>query len=81
MIWTLFREEGITMASILTAIGMTVSALIEALPLGGGVEGGGKPLPKDEKDLKEWIKNELKALSSLPGRYGVKAAEVWPGIF
>ena len=38
-----------------------------------GEEGGGKPSPKDEKGLKEWIKNKLKALSSLPGRSGVKA--------
>ena len=34
----------------------------------------------DEKGLKEWIKNTLKALSSLPGRLRVKAVEALPGI-
>ena len=34
---TLFREQGITIASILTAIGMAISVLVEALLPGGGV--------------------------------------------
>ena len=47
---TLFREQGITIASILRAIGMAISVLIEALlPGGGGVTSRGPPLPKDEK--------------------------------
>ena len=48
---TLFREQGITIASILTAIGVLVEAL---LPGGGGAvtSGGGEP-PKDEAGLKE----------------------------
>ena len=58
--------------------------LVEALlPGGGGGALGGKvckPLPKDEKHLKEWIRNKLKALASLPGRLGVKVAEALPGI-
>ena len=29
----------------------------------------------------EWIRSELKALSSLLGRLGVKVAEALPGIF
>ena len=33
---TLFREQGITIASILTAIGMAIGVLVEALLLGGG---------------------------------------------
>ena len=33
---TLFREQGITIASILTAIGMAIGVLIEALLPGGG---------------------------------------------
>ena len=49
---------------------------------GGAAEasGGGGPLPKDEKGLKEWIRNKLKVLASLLGRLGIKAAEVLPGI-
>ena len=82
---TLFREQGITIASILTAIGMAIGVLVEALlPGGGGAAaasgGGGEPLPKDEKGLKEWIRNKLKALASLLGRLRIKAAEALPGI-
>ena len=48
-------------ASILTAIGMAIGILVEALLPGGGGGGGGgdgagttdKPSPKDEKSLKE----------------------------
>ena len=76
---TLFREQGITIASILTAIGMATSVLVEAL-LPGGAASGGQPPPKDERGLKEWIRNKLKALASLLGRLGVKAAEALPGI-
>ena len=39
---TLFREQGITIASILTAIGMAIGVLVEALlPGGGAISGGG----------------------------------------
>ena len=41
---------------------------------------GGEPPPKDEVSLKEWIRSKLKALASLLGRLGIKAAEVLPGI-
>ena len=48
---TLFREQGITIASILTAVGMAIGVLVEALMPGGGaaVASGDKPPPKDEK--------------------------------
>ena len=81
---TLFREQGITIASILTAIGIAIGVLVEALLPGGGgaaaASGGGGPPPKDEKGLKEWIRNKLKALASLLDRLGIKAAEALPGI-
>ena len=49
---TLFREQGITIASILMAIGMAIGVLVESLlPGGGGATSGGPP-PKDEKGLK-----------------------------
>ena len=71
-------------ASILTAIEMAIWVLIEALLPGGGggavASGGGQPPPKDEKGLKEWIRNKLKALALLSGKLGVKAAEALPGI-
>ena len=85
---TLFREQGITIAYILTAIEMAIGVLIEALLPGasgggGGAAasgGGGDPPPKDEKGLKEWIRDKLKALASLLGQLGMKAAEALPGI-
>ena len=67
---TLFREQGITIASILTAIRMAIGVLIEALlPVGGAAmaSGGGEPPPKDDAGLKEWIRSKLKALASLLG--------------
>ena len=76
---TLFREQGITIASILTAIGMAIGVLIEALLSGGGTATS-LPPPKDEKGVKEWLRNKLKALALLLGRLGMKAAEVLPGI-
>ena len=80
---TLFREQGIMIASILTAIRMAIGVVIEALLPGGGgaaMASGGKPPPKDEKSLKEWIRNKLKGLASLLGRLGIKAAKALPGI-
>ena len=77
---TLFREQSITISSILTAIGMAIGVLVEALLPGGGdaaASGGSKPPPKDEAGLKEWIRSKLKALASLLGRLGIKAG---PGI-
>ena len=56
---TLFREQGITIASIPMAIGMAIRVFVEAL-LPGGVGaisgGGGEPPTKDEKGLKEWVR-------------------------
>ena len=80
---TLFREQGITIASILTVIGMAIGVLVEALLPGGGADAAaasGGPPHKDEKGLKGWIRNKLKVLASLLGRLGIKAAEALPGI-
>ena len=41
---------------------------------------GGEPPNKDEKGLKEWVRSKLKALASLLGKLGMKAAEALPGI-
>ena len=50
---TLFREQGITIASIPMAIGMAIGVLVEALlPAGGGaVTSRGEPPLKDEAGL------------------------------
>ena len=79
---TLFREQGITIASILMAIRMAIGVLVEASLLGGGaaVASGGEPPPKDVKGLKKWVRSKLKALASLLEKLGMKAAEALPGI-
>ena len=80
---TLFKEQGITIVSILTAVGMAIGVLIEAL-LGapnasastpGGPSGGDK-----KGGAREWIKNKLKALSQLLGKLADKALASLPGI-
>ena len=61
---------------------MAIGVLVEALLPGGGgpAASGREPPPNNEAGLKEWIRNKLKALASLFGRLGIKAAEALPGI-
>ena len=79
---TLFKEQGITIVSILTAIGMARGVLIEA-PLGGASAStptsGGTSVDK-KGGAGEWIKNKLKALSQLLGKLADKALASLPGI-
>ena len=81
---TLFKEQGITIVSILTALAMTLGALIEALL--GGPSTTSTPTPQstttsDKKGgAREWIKNKLKALSQLLGKLADKALASLPGI-
>ena len=80
---TLFKEQGIMIVSILTAVGMTIEVLIEALlggpststPTSGGTSGGDR-----KGGAREWIKNKLKALSQLLGKLADKALASLPGI-
>ena len=77
---TLFKEQGITIVSILTAIGMTLGVLIEAL-LGGPSTTSQSTTTSDKKGgAREWIKNKLKALSQLLGKLADKALASLPGI-
>ena len=84
---TLFKEQGIMIVSILTAVGMAIGVLIEAL-LGG--PSASTPTsqstttsdkqPKVKGGAREWIKNKLKALSQLLGKLADKALASLPGI-
>ena len=81
---TLFREQGVTIVSILTALRMTLGVLIEAL-LGGpsttSTPTSQSTTTSDKKGgAREWIKNKLKALSSLLGKLAAKAGAALPGI-
>ena len=79
---TLFKEQGITIVSILTALGMTLEVLIEAL-LGGlsvSTTTSESTTTSDKKSgAREWIK-ELKALSQLLGKLADKVLAALPGI-
>ena len=80
---TLFEEQGITIISILTALGMTLEVLIKAL-LGGpstSTPASQSTTASDKKGgAREWIKNKLKSLSQLPGKLADKALASLPGI-
>ena len=81
---TLFKEQGITIVSILTALEMTFGVLIEALL--GGPSSTSTPTSQstttsDKKGgAREWIKNKLKALSQLSGKLAEKVLASLPGI-
>ena len=80
---TLFKEQGIMIVSILTAVGMAIGVFIEALlggpststPTSGGTSGGDK-----KGGAREWIKNKLKALSQQLGKLADKALASLPRI-
>ena len=81
---TLFKKQGITIVSILTAVGMAIGVLIEAL-LGNptvSTTTSGSTSSGDGKGgrAREWIENKLKALSRLLGKLADKALASLPGI-
>ena len=80
---TLFKEQGVTIVSILTAVGMAIGVLIEAL-LGSPTVSTTTSQSTTTSDKKggagEWIKNKLKALSQLLGKLADKALASLPGI-
>ena len=78
---TLLKEQGITIVSILTALGMALGVLIEALLGGPTTPTSGGTTTSDKKGgAREWIKNKLKALSQLLGKLADKALASLPGI-
>ena len=80
---TLFKEQGITILSILTAIGMAIGVLIEALlggPNASAPKSGGTSSGDKKGGAREWIKNKLKALSQLLDKLADKGLASLPGI-
>ena len=74
---TLFREQGITIFSILTALSMTISSIALAITgVFGGGRGTGGSLPKDEGILKKWLDRLTNALK----RFARKAVEALPAV-
>ena len=76
---TLFKEQGVTIVSILTAVGMAIGVFIEAL-LGDptvSITTSQSTTTSDKKGgAREWIKNKLKALSQLLGKLADKALAI-----
>ena len=75
---TLFKEQGITIASILTAFSMTIATIVLAITgVFGGGSGGTRGTPsKDKGTLKKWLDRLADALKRLAG----KVAEAFPTI-
>ena len=79
---TLFREQGVTLVSILTAVGMAISTLVLALTGGRGTvtPPSPPPAPSDKGGLREWAKKTLQALGRVLAKLAGKAAAALPGI-
>ena len=78
---TLFREQGITIVSVLTAIGMIIGVIVEAvIPSGGGTSGTTPPKPSPKSGVKDWVKKQLQTLGKLLASLAGKAAAALPGI-
>ena len=75
---TLFREQSITILSILTALPMTISTIVLAIKdvFGGGEEGGDSP-PKDEVILTKWLDRLTNVLKRLAGKALKHCLSLW----
>ena len=78
---TLFREQGITIASILTAFGFVISTIVLAITGTGSSQSPNPPPPSGSgSDAKTWIKKQLHHLSELLKKLGLKAVDSLPAI-
>lgn len=75
---TLFKEQGITIVSVLTAIGMIIGVIVEAV-IPTSVDSTTPP-PKDGSGVKDWIKKQLSNLGKLLANLAGKAAAALPGV-
>ena len=75
---TLFREQGITIFSVPTAVSMIISTIVLAVT-GGGSATPGSP-PKDEGEFRKWLKKQLNRLANALKRLAGKAVAALPGI-
>ena len=75
-IHTLLSEQGTAIVTILTALSMTISAIVLAITgvFGGGPATSGPSPPKDETALKKRLNKLANALKRIAG----KAVEAFP---
>ena len=78
---TLFREQGVTIASVLTALGFIVSTIVLAIQ---NTFGGGwptpAPTPSGRDGVTAWVKKQLNTLASWLKTLAEKAGAALPGI-
>ena len=74
---TLFREQGITIFSVLTAVSMLISTIVLAVTGGGGAPGSP---PKDEGKFRKWLKKQVNRLANALKCLAGKAVAALPGI-
>ena len=76
---TLFKEQGITIVSILTAIGMIIGVIVEAvIPTTGG--GTTTPKPPSKEGVKDWVKKQLHNIARLLANLAGNEAAALPGV-
>ena len=75
---TLFREQDITIFSVLTVVSMIISTIVLAV-IGGGSGAPGSP-PKDKGEFRKWLKKQLNRLANALKRLAGKAVAALPGI-
>ncbi|CAG2204878.1 unnamed protein product [Mytilus edulis] len=78
---TLFREQGITIVSVLTAFGMIIGVIVETFT--GGTTSPSpapSPSPPSKGGVQDWIKKQLKNLGKLLSFLAGKLAAALPGI-
>ncbi|XP_071141890.1 synaptonemal complex protein 1-like [Mytilus edulis] len=73
---TLFREQGITIVSVLTAFGMIIGVIAEAFTGSPAPS----PSPPSKGGVQDWIKKQLKNLGKLLSFLAGKLAAALPGI-
>ena len=78
-----FKEQGITIVSMLAAVGMGIGVLIEALlgdPTVSTTTSQSTTISYKKGGAREWKQDKLKALSQLLGKLAEKALVSLPGI-
>ena len=80
----LFREQGITIVSILTAINLAISTIVASIVASVASVTPIHPTPApptpSSGSVKEWIQTTLKNISNLLKKLGLKAFDALPGI-
>ena len=56
---TLFREQGITIVGVFTAIGMIIGVFVKSINPNGTTSGSTITKPSSQGDVKDWINNQL----------------------